>query len=1672
MPSGNFGDGMRNNAARWASLSAASRNKNTLSLAQQILSASSVAGAQGGKGANSAAADAANQESPFGRLIDLLTTPLAAVAGGVGGLAGSIRDAQSGSDFNLLTDTLGGAAKSATGNLYSFATADPNIEGKGSNSFLKVLQDIQDSSMAQSHGLKANQLDEYRNQYDSEMSPVFRMAGFAGDVLGDPLTYVGGLGLGRKTIQEGVKVAEAATKAGEVTSDVSKVARPHGWQPRQAITATPESILDNGQMVLPGTNVPKVNAPAAREFGNEIPRGDYAFPQATLPGMESDSKLLGLNPGIEASGQRTLFGKDAVSKSSFKPAERGYEASGEIPKNVQGDANSMGLLFTKSGNPYKAWLPEAVDKTAVAADKAQEVVTPVAKVDKVAADVAEALAPVAEKAGVSAEKIVQTLDAAKAEALKKVNVFEDAVVTPAKQMPIAESGNVGKQINQAVGRRLTQLLGKMDVTPETKILAESGAADKPTVSNISVVALGKAMASGNVGALKGLRFSDADGKVFTAEQLVKDAQVEIKQIRSAGGATQKSSTAAGTPVASPVTSQKVSAAWKTLAKEAGFTDAQISSILKSKDTQKAIDKIVTASKAKESSTVKSAVDAGVDPAGSVARTSPDVIKETPTPIPSEQIAQGVEKAQQQAKIASTAMEELAGQHPSLAVKVIDIVENRVSKIKADPRSAPTPEEAAKQLETLGITHSVPNPKGVVRANPHHQRQMFSDILLPAGNRFAKKGSKVSETITQRAELAYKALQAAEEHLKTLGAPPMMFVGSNGAFRLSEFLSATARDIDTTVEDLIIRLGWIPYGPGVKPADKALEEMVTTALTQGRNAGFDLMGTQFPSVKALVEDGVKVQAAIDATSIPKIQAEASDLLAMADRANGNVLATDAADLKTAVHDVPVVVNEITAQAGASQAAADHVIAEMQKGILGTPDNAAPAAVDSVATTSSRKAAKGDRTVNQHNPVAEAIDNEAGATTQAARIANTENRWMSRLNAWYGYKDLYPYHVQQVQGAGALTHLLFHVYGETINKLHLTPEVLGNAWKAIGSKNVPLTEQEKVAVQFIEQRMGNALRDVNVPISYNNGTSVVTRSGITMDELNHELALTGLDFSFSAAEKGKPAAQWMDSWRTYEGKYDPMEFAFKVETAVNRAATKKSLWSDLHYNFHDPSGVALDPKLYPELAGSRFPREIADQIPTLFGKIDEVFSPGGEFGKAIDTFLASWKTGVTIYMPSHHIRNVIGDLFFAYLAGVRIGDPRLIAKMTKVMRAQRSFYKDAKPEASVFDMISAMRQGNLAESNILTKTPEPADIVSKFTSKKGKAVEISAQDMWTAAFERGIIKHSMLIEDIPTESLMEKIGTKYPSMKRIVSPTGGRIQRGARGVSETREHGVRLLHFIDATERNVKKNLARGMEPERALRLAFDDAAARVQKWHPDGTGMTDWERKYMRRIFPFYSWTRKAIPLLGESLLTNPAKLTLYPKFMHDVMGVEGQQDLANPWPLDQAFPRWLREMPIGPVAGGSAGNYTVFNPSNPFTDLGNQFINDPKGGIASMVNPLARIPAEIMTGTDAQTGAPIQDWGQYADKQIPLLSVANRVGNTSVGFGSVSSLANGGSAIPYNNTGRATNDYVNNNALWNLLTAAGLINASQPNYMKQAEYEARDRKIQENKKIREAANNQ
>lgn len=313
--------------------------------------------------------------------------------------------------------------------------------------------------------------------------------------------------------------------------------------------------------------------------------------------------------------------------------------------------------------------------------------------------------------------------------------------------------------------------------------------------------------------------------------------------------------------------------------------------------------------------------------------------------------------------------------------------------------------------------------------------------------------------------------------------------------------------------------------------------------------------------------------------------------------------------------------------------------------------------------------------------------------------------------------------------------------------------------------------------------------------------------------------------------------------------------------------------------------------------------------------------------LDDLTRFFKTQATVYYPGFHIRNAIGDAVMGSMDGVGVKDYRDVLRLNK-----------------------AMNEGATPTINLGGKEISYSRLYGSFES--------SAQ---TGGFMNTELDS---LDDL----------TKVPN----------RINSFIRRKSEQREDFMRMAHFKHAMEEEYPAALKRFKTEEQAWNKAVDAATYRTNKYHVDYGALTPFEAKFLKRVIPFYTFQRRIMPTLIESLFLKPQYLTVKDKFYNNLFGTIGEQGGRSP----VEFPQWMRDIAWTPFTGGdNPWGIAIENvlPTNIMRPYMTTDTKDLTRSVLSQINPLISAPIEVTTGADLWSGRPVGGYGQsLADSLRPI----------------------------------------------------------------------------------------
>lgn len=358
-----------------------------------------------------------------------------------------------------------------------------------------------------------------------------------------------------------------------------------------------------------------------------------------------------------------------------------------------------------------------------------------------------------------------------------------------------------------------------------------------------------------------------------------------------------------------------------------------------------------------------------------------------------------------------------------------------------------------------------------------------------------------------------------------------------------------------------------------------------------------------------------------------------------------------------------------------------------------------------------------------------------------------------------------------------------------------------------------------------------------------------------------------------------------------------------------------------------------KTITEIPDMKFPPEVADRLNRSYNTLmnDDKMNKFLSMYDGAQNWWKMWSLGAR---PAYHAKNVVGNLWNSYLGGlenpVRFG------------------------EAAVF-------QVKLAKNKL------DGDML-------GRPVKELYDEMAT----RGVIGEGQYGGDI-SRTLEKQLGyNQSTGLQRAAEVTAGTdnpILRAGFKVGQELEDNARIALFFDQLKKG--KN--------------YDEAARHVQKYLFDYGDLSPFERGVAKRVMPFYTWSRKNIPLQLEALVTHPDKIN---KINLAKNNIEAQAEVPYedqvPSYIQEAMPIYLPGAPKGQVSAIGLANLVPIADLQTFTKYFNTEsspdiiekgkLSNTASTVMSSVSPLLKAPIEYVTNYDFFRKKSIEEFkGQKAD---------------------------------------------------------------------------------------------
>ena len=328
--------------------------------------------------------------------------------------------------------------------------------------------------------------------------------------------------------------------------------------------------------------------------------------------------------------------------------------------------------------------------------------------------------------------------------------------------------------------------------------------------------------------------------------------------------------------------------------------------------------------------------------------------------------------------------------------------------------------------------------------------------------------------------------------------------------------------------------------------------------------------------------------------------------------------------------------------------------------------------------------------------------------------------------------------------------------------------------------------------------------------------------------------------------------------------------------------------------------------------------------------------------LDKVTNLWKTSVTVPFPSFHFRNMLQDAWQMFLGGF-------------------NHITELGPNGALGHAFQIMKESGITGK--IADLPEEAGNIAKLSTK---VISDAGETMTQAQMWNNFVKDGGLVgilRDISTggeasvDTINEALQKKFlgglslnPLNKNFVPvAAGGKT-------NEIISAYNRLANYISLWKKGM--NGAEAMMNTRKVLFDYSD--------------LSNFERNYMKRIFPFYAWSRKNIPFQLQMMVQQPGK---FANLMKAVNALE------DPTVKDQippgGIPNYIRQEFGITTKQNDDGTYRFllmggFIPPADLIKVGS--LEDAGRLAMKSLNPIFQTPLESLTNKNFFSGLPVRDF--------------------------------------------------------------------------------------------------
>lgn len=415
--------------------------------------------------------------------------------------------------------------------------------------------------------------------------------------------------------------------------------------------------------------------------------------------------------------------------------------------------------------------------------------------------------------------------------------------------------------------------------------------------------------------------------------------------------------------------------------------------------------------------------------------------------------------------------------------------------------------------------------------------------------------------------------------------------------------------------------------------------------------------------------------------------------------------------------------------------------------------------------------------------------------------------------------------------------------------------------------------------------------------------------------------------ASTDAGKPIFQILD---------DTVETVDKMGAQFKLMGNFKDEFNKMYKNLSPDAVKAFDAYLIKNGFGKGKVIGMHKSAYQMLRNIDRAFVEVPDIIKNYDKFLNNWKS-LTLMTGGFHMRNFFGNMSNSYLVGM--------------------------------GAIDQVRYGGRASTELLTHRRVMAQIAEGTLDPKDLANQLTKADF----------DSYMRVKDY-FESGASQIHKGYRDLDMVKKQVDDLADAGgAKGaynklvsanykISETMDDVQRYALYSWSTDKATAKLAKQGVTGDALIQQARGMGIDDVHNALFDYSNLTSFEKDYMKRLFPFYTFMKNNLIFQAKNIVANPKYYArtgrAYKYYTEDMMGVN-MEDM----PSYMSDNMWL---PIPAIIKKGDGESIRFLKANlPVSDFTELVENPFKKGATSITAPI-KIPLELGANTDFFTGGAIK----------------------------------------------------------------------------------------------------